>query len=192
MSSSAPEAIDWQARALAAEEALARVASIVARYEARRRAISEGKLRRTHGEGRSGMQTSEYRSWRGMLSRCHNKNSAHYDRYGGRGITVFDGWVGKGGYDLFLAHIGRKPTKSHTIDRINPDGNYEPCNVRWATTKQQCRNKSTTVWLTLNGERHTVPEWSEITGIKQVTIRARLKSGWTVADALQTAAGSKS
>ena len=35
-----------------------------------------------------------YKVYRGMMDRCYNSNDPNYFRYGGRGVTVCDAWVG--------------------------------------------------------------------------------------------------
>lgn len=92
-----------------------------------------------HGESRSAI---EYKSWESMKSRCYNKNNVAYHLYGGRGIVVCDRW--KTSYENFLQDMGRRPDKTYTLDRINPDGNYGPNNCRWATKRQQGYSRRTT------------------------------------------------
>ncbi len=82
-----------------------------------------------------------------MIQRCYNPKTSQYDCYGGRGISVCNGWRKSMG--LFYQNMGDRPTPKHSIDRIDNDGNYEPLNCRWATKKQQARNKRTTNLLTL-------------------------------------------
>lgn len=93
----------------------------------------------THGESVGLKTSSEYNSWRSMKQRCNDPNHEHYDRYGGRGITVCEAWSQS--FETFLAYVGRKPAHGYSIDRIDNDGNYEPGNVRWATKKEQARNQ---------------------------------------------------
>jgi hypothetical protein len=91
-----------------------------------------------------GVESAEYRAWVSMNTRCHNPRCRNYAYYGGRGITVFPAWrsVNAGGSFLaFFAHIGPRPSRKHSVDRINNDGNYEPGNVRWATPIEQRANR---------------------------------------------------
>jgi len=90
----------------------------------------------THGM----TQSAEYNIWGKMKSRCYAKSNNRYYRYGGRGIKVCDRWLHS--FENFYADMGPRPTKKHSIDRINNDGNYEPSNCRWATPKEQVDNQS--------------------------------------------------
>jgi hypothetical protein len=74
-----------------------------------------------------------------MIGRCHNQNGDKYRFYGGRGISVCPEW--RADFTQFVAHIGLRPSPSHSVDRIDVDGNYQPGNVRWATQKQQAANR---------------------------------------------------
>lgn len=103
--------------------------------------LAEGSVHRTHGEGAKGKWSPEYRAWTNMNSRCHNPNSTRYRTWGGRGIAVCAAW--RHDFPAFLAYAGRRPSNDHSIDRYpNPDGNYEPGNIRWANRDQQARNRS--------------------------------------------------
>lgn len=82
-----------------------------------------------------------YNTWRSMKQRCFNSNSTAYRYYGGRGITICDYWLGKNGFTNFINDMGKRPTKNHSIDRIDNDGNYEPNNCKWSTKKQQIKNR---------------------------------------------------
>lgn len=84
-----------------------------------------------------------YHRWNDIKQRCNNPNDSSYSRYGGRGISVCDRWLGENGFDNFLNDMGDLPSPKHSIDRVNNDGNYEPLNCRWATDSEQALNRRT-------------------------------------------------
>jgi hypothetical protein len=84
----------------------------------------------------------EFNSWWAMKWRCLDTKHPSYKEYGGRGIKICDRWLHPtDGFRNFVQDMGPRPSKQHTLDRINPDGNYEPNNTRWATWDVQNRNK---------------------------------------------------
>jgi hypothetical protein len=99
-----------------------------------RRTDSCRKALTTHGA----TKTSEYKSWRAMRDRCKNPRHSSYKNYGGRGISIDKKWED---FTIFLKDMGFKPSSEYSIDRIDNNGNYEPSNCRWSTSKDQNRNK---------------------------------------------------
>lgn len=85
--------------------------------------------------------------WRAAKSRCSNPNNRSYKTYGARGIKVFKDW--EDSYDTFyewiIASIGERPTKFHSLDRVDNDRGYEPGNLKWSTPEEQGQNRTTTV-----------------------------------------------
>ncbi len=124
---------------------------------------------------KTGGRTSHplYRTWYGMIDRCHNKDCPAFKNYGHRGISVCQRW--RDSFWDFVSDVGGRPSERHSLDRF-PDnnGNYEPGNVRWATAKQQGRNTRFNRIVTANGESLTATEWAERIGISREALRRRL------------------
>jgi hypothetical protein len=96
-----------------------------------------GGNNRRHWATRNHKQSREYKSWCSMIYRCTNPNSISWKNYGAKGVTVCEAWRV---FEVFLAHMRPRPAGT-SIDRINPYGNYEPGNCRWATRKEQRANQ---------------------------------------------------
>lgn len=138
-----------------------------------------------HGESPSYLHpaTPEYRAWAEMIRRCEDPKCNRFYTHGGRGITVAKEWHS---YPVFLADVGRRPSPKHQLDRQNNDGNYEPGNVRWATRKQQARNKRNNHLITFKGKTACMAEWAEKLGISRQSLRKRMISGWDLERILTT------
>lgn len=136
-------------------------------------------IRKTHGMTNS----PEYHTWESMLARCYHKSHSSHKHYAAKGIIVCERW--RTSFDNFYADMGRKPL-GYSLDRIDNYGNYEPGNCRWATSSQQQRNKSSTIFLTYNGVIKSVSDWADLTGISPNAIRLRIRNGWAPEKILTT------
>lgn len=139
---------------------------------------------RVHGHTKRGNNSPTFNCWNSMIQRCHNPLNSSYDRYGGRGVVVCDRWKL---FINFLRDMGIRPD-GLTLGRINNDGNYEPSNCRWETRSQQARNRRSSHFIEHNGQRKTIAEWSEITGLSQKAIQQRASAGWASDKILTTPA----
>jgi hypothetical protein len=127
--------------------------------------------------------TRLYAIWKGMKTRCYNRNSKSYNEYGGRGIIVYEEWKG----DFLVFHdwaISRSYADDLSIDRIDPNGNYCPSNCRWATAKDQSVNRRNVSLITLQGKTQCLTDWSKDQQINYKTVNQRLKRGWTIEESL--------
>jgi hypothetical protein len=99
------------------------------------------KRQTLHGEAisKGAPASSEYSCWLELRSRCRNPRHRRYKDYGGRGITVCERWDNS--FENFLADMGRRPSRYHSIDRKDNDRGYSPGNCRWATREQQRNNQ---------------------------------------------------
>lgn len=118
-----------------------------------------------------------YSTWVNMVDRCCNPASLKFPFYGGRGIKLCERWrisLADFAADIESA-IGPKPSRSHTLDRVDNDGDYVAGNVRWATRQVQASNTRKAVRVTLNGETLCLSDWARRFGIAPSTLRTRLK-----------------
>ena len=117
-----------------------------------------------------------YRIWVAMRQRCAKPYRSGYESYGKRGITVckewdnsfvaFKAWADSTGYNEKLS-----------IDRIDPNGNYEPANCRWATIQEQSDNKRNSCYVEVDGVTKTVSAWAHEKGFHLTTLFRRYNQG---------------
>ena len=143
------------------------------------RSSEGGKKNTTHGQSRS----PEFAVWCNLLDRCHNTRARAYGNYGGRGIYVCEEW--RRSFDIFIKDMGPRPSSLHEIDRKDNDGPYSPENCRWATVREQARNRRSTVNLSWDGRTQCVTAWAEELGITCSSLCTRIKR-WGLDRALAT------
>lgn len=116
-----------------------------------------------------------------MVQRCCNPKHDAYKNYGGRGIKICKRWLK---FENFLADMGLRPPGSQ-LDRKNNNRGYTPKNVVWTTVKLNSRNRRSNTFLVIKGEKKTISEWAEISGIGKATIRNRVFNlGWSHEEAV--------
>ena len=126
---------------------------------------------------------TEYVIWRGIRQRTGSHAGKNHQWY--VGITMSDEW--KDSFEAFLTDMGKRPSLEHSIERLDCSLGYFAGNCVWATAKEQANNRSTNHRLTFNHETLTLAQWSNRTGIKAATLRARiLNYGWSIEAALST------
>jgi hypothetical protein len=141
---------------------------------------------RKHGHAPFGATSPTYRSWAMMVQRCTNPRHDAYRYYGARGLSVCDRW--RESFAAFLDDMGERPVGT-TLDRIDNAKGYEPGNCRWATQREQNRNRKGVVFLEHDGCRLTVTEWSEKLAVPRKTIWTRIYKGWPVERVLAVGGG---
>lgn len=140
------------------------------------------RMNASHGATKGHSKSAEYGVWCAMKERCTNPHNRMYPNYGGRGIAVCERWQN---FPSFLEDVGMRPSSKHSIDRIDVNGNYEPGNVRWATSTEQMRNTRLTRQVTINGVTKPLHDWAEELGIVSAkTAWNRIRIGWSDVRAL--------
>lgn len=146
-----------------------------------------GDRQRTHGLS----HLPEYQTYSSMMDRCYNPDNSSFENYGGRGVRVCERWLDS--VANFIADMGQKPSKHHSLDRIDCNGHYEPSNCRWALPEDQARNRRNVRPFTYAGRTMILTDWCSEAGWfanpKAIYTRAlkRLDDlGWSFEDAVFT------
>ena len=127
-----------------------------------------------------------YSAWTTMKQRCYNPNVKEFKNYGGRGIKVCERWLNS--FPNFLEDLGCKPTKQHSLDRINNDGDYEPGNCRWATRDIQLANRRPRRpgRYEHNGIFKFAHQWAKDLSITKNCFTSRIRKGWSMDKIINT------
>lgn len=132
--------------------------------------------------------TPEYNIWNSMKQRCVNPRSSSFKRYGAVGITVCDRW--KNSFASFYQDMGPRPSKEHSVERIDNLLGYSPENCRWATPEEQANNTKSNLLITAHEVTQTAAQWEKDTGVPSYVIRARIHNhGWSPERAVSSPVG---
>src|SRR3990167_1714755 len=127
----------------------------------------------------------EYRAWVQMKSRCNNPRSKDYGIYGGKGIHVCERW--RDSFLNFYTDMGPRPSRRHSLDRKDSNGDYSPNNCRWATPSVQAMNRHWLEGITFRGEKKPLERWCRELGLAYSAVWRRIRRyGWSVERALET------
>lgn len=143
-----------------------------------------------HGHWKGNVSSPEYSAWCLARARCHNSGNQGFPAYGARGITMCDRWRfgegGKSGFECFIADMGLRPSREHSLDREDNNKGYSPDNCRWATREQQMRNTREHHYVTFDGRTMTAAEAADLVGLPRSNVWQRLIRGWDAHRALTT------
>lgn len=112
--------------------------------------------------------------WQGIRKRCNNPKSPNYKNYGAKGVTICAEWDD---FSLFYEYVGDRPSKGHSIDRIDNSKGYEPGNVRWATRIEQNNNQTTNIIVECQGEKMTLAQACRLRGLPHEPMRVKVRAG---------------
>ncbi len=125
-----------------------------------------------HGHTKGSETSAEWRVWRNMRARCMVVGSQQWERYGGRGIRICQRWVES--FEAFYEDMGPRPSPTHSLDRIDNDGDYSKANCRWATPSEQSTNRRTTRFLTFQGKTQSMSAWASEVNVSKEHMHRRL------------------
>lgn len=120
--------------------------------------------------------TKEYRAWDNMKSRCLNKKAKGFKHYGGRGIKISGRWLKS--FEDFLFDMGKAPSKTHTLGRINNNKSYCKSNCRLETNTEQGGNKRNTVYVYYKRKKIPLADCARSIGISHQRAQYAHKIGW--------------
>lgn len=152
------------------------------------------ELNKKHGNspGHHSGNSPTYNTWLAMKGRCTYKGNASYDAYAKKGITVCAEW--EHDFSKFLADMGERPSKDHSIDRIDNAKGYSKDNCRWATRDEQQANRKRTLKVIWNGVETPLTEvWrkSAVSVSYSCFANRVIKLGWSIDEAIHSPVNTK-
>lgn len=141
--------------------------------------ISQSKHNIVHGMSK----TRPFKIWQGMNTRCNVPNDPAYVRYGGRGITISEDWKC---FEDFWKDMEEGYKSNLSIERKDVNKGYSKENCRWATMKEQGRNRRNNTIIEYKGESKCLSEFAEEYNLETYRLSYRLKAGWGIEKALNT------
>lgn len=138
-----------------------------------------------HGMAMRGQEHPVWMAWKSMVQRCSDPHAQNYERYGGRGIAVCERWQT---FENFRDDMLGSWSKGMTLERKDVDGPYNKDNCTWIPAPLQARNRRTTRWVTIKGQRMSLAEAVERFAVmsKRTTLARIYELGWGVEEALFT------
>jgi len=129
-----------------------------------------------------------YSVWAGIIARC---SDVKFKNYAGRGITVCDRWRlgenGVHGFECFVADMGDRPTKAHTVERKDNNLGYSPTNCKWGTRQEQSDNRRSNIMIEFEGITLNLAQWCKMLGVPRRIVSQRIRrEGWTFVKAVTT------
>lgn len=115
-----------------------------------------------------------------MKERCNSPNNKYYKHYGGRGIKVCKRWLK---FENFLEDMG-ECLEGLSLDRIDNNSNYCKSNCRWATRKEQARNRRNNRIIEYDNKKQCASALTEEYNIDPNIFIGRLRLGWSIKKAL--------
>jgi hypothetical protein len=138
-----------------------------------------------HGHNVIGKRSKLYTAWANMKRRCKCRNKKDGENY--QNIKYCEEWEK---FEPFMEWaVNNGYSEELTLERIDVHKNYEPSNCRWATQKEQQRNKTNSKWITYNGKTQCLADWAEELGFELDTLKSRFLRGWDVERALTESLG---
>lgn len=110
-----------------------------------------------------------YTIWRGVKRRANPDTQAR--NYRDKEVDMDPRWED---FFVFQKDMGEPPTDEHSIERIDNSLGYWPANCVWALPAQQQNNQDRNFWLEVGGERMTLSQWAEATGVPVALLTNRV------------------